>query len=201
MIAPPLRASAIFPKWAALIHLSKLVSEVRPRVSVTSPAFGRPGNFLLMYLPSAVLCFISMTSCSILSPLTSWMALIKTPSISRPKEWPADTSSSCKAMGWIPSLGWSVLTRDCWGLDSLGQAGAAGELRQAEDHEFGRLHRSDSDLADHHAGVDGLGRVGFSIAPHEEGFVRSEPEQGPLAPLVDEEGRDGSTQLRPQGIV
>src|SRR4051812_46723166 len=172
MIAPPLRASAIFPKWAALIHLSKLVSEVRPRISVTSPAFGRPGNFLLMYLPSAVLCFISMTSCSILSPLTSWMALINTPSISRPKECPTDTSSSCKAMvGSFSEVERSY--EDCW-LDSLAEAGAARELRKSEDHELGRLHRRDADLADHHAGIDRLGRVGVSIATHEERFVGGE---------------------------
>ena len=52
MIAPPLRASVILPNCESLIHFSKLLSPVRPRVSVTSPAFGRPGSFLMMYLPS-----------------------------------------------------------------------------------------------------------------------------------------------------
>src|SRR5690349_5075024 len=33
-------------------------------------------------------------------------------------------------------------------------------LADAEDHEFGRLHRGDADLADHLAGVDHFRRVG-----------------------------------------
>ena len=52
MIAPPLRTSSIFPNCESLIHLSKLLSSVRPRVSVISGAFQRPGSFLMTYLPS-----------------------------------------------------------------------------------------------------------------------------------------------------
>ena len=52
----------------ALTHCSKLLSDVSPRVRVTSPAFGPPGSFLMMYLPSAVFAFISITSCSIFKP-------------------------------------------------------------------------------------------------------------------------------------
>ena len=37
-----------------------------------------------------------------------------------------------------------------------------------EDHELGRLHRRDADLADDLAGLDHLGRVGLGVALDEE---------------------------------
>src|SRR3954468_1608450 len=133
MIAPPLRALAILPKCASFTHFSKLLSPVRPRVSVTSPAFGLPGSFLMTYLPSAVFCFSSMTSCSIFSPLTSEICLMATPSNSRPKEWPTLLSRSGRAMSQ---------------LLFAHKAGTAGELGQAEDDELRWFDRRDADLAD-----------------------------------------------------
>ena len=65
---------------------------------VTSPAFGRPGSFLIMYLPSLVFCLSSTTSCSIFRPLISVICLIITPSNSSPKEWPTEESRSGSAM-------------------------------------------------------------------------------------------------------
>src|SRR5262245_57683045 len=188
MTAPPLRASFILPKWADLTHFSKLLSLVRARVSVISPALGRPGSFLLMYLPSGELAFISMVSCSILRPDTSWMCLMTTPSISRPNEWPTGPFRSGRAMA---STSWL----------SLGQGGAARELRQPEDHELGRLHRCHADLADELAGVDDLGRVRLVVTLDVEGFVGREPEQRALAPFVGEEGRDGAPDPGPEGVV
>src|SRR5687768_6970542 len=98
MIAPPLRASVILPNCESLTHFSKLWSPVRPRVSVTSPDFQRPGSFLMTYLPSGPFCLSSTTSCSIFRPETSVMLLIVMPSNSRPKEWPTELSRSGRGM-------------------------------------------------------------------------------------------------------
>src|SRR3954463_5986645 len=165
MIAPPLRASVILPNCESLTHFSKLWSPVRPRVRVISAAFQRPGSFLITNLPSGPFCLSSTTSCSILSPDTSVMLLIVMPSNSRPKEWPTELSLSGSAMMYLPP-GWSepALLRRVHVQGLLGdEAGATGELRQPEDDELGRLHRRDSDLADHLTGVDTLGRVGFPV--------------------------------------
>src|SRR6266496_1104668 len=194
MIAPPLRASLIFPKCESLAHFSKLWSAVRPRVRVISPALGRPGSFLIMYLPSGVFCFSSMTSCSIFRPLTSEICLITTPSTSSPKEWPTELSRSGRAIARLPPHPASAGSL-------VDQAGAAGELGQAEHHELGRLDRRHADLADDLARVDALGRVGLLVALHVEGLGGGEPEQGALAPLVDQEGGDGAADLGPQGVV
>ena len=94
MIAPPLRTSAILPNCGVLDPLLEALSSVRPRVRVTSRAFQRPGSFLITYLPSGPFSLSSMTSCSILSPLTSVMLLIVMPSNSSPNEWPTPLSPS-----------------------------------------------------------------------------------------------------------
>src|SRR4249919_2074993 len=162
MIAPPLRASGILPKRDDLIQSWKLLSPVRPRVSVTSPALGRPGSFLIMNLPSLVFCFSSITSCSMRRPLTSVISLMTTPSNSSPKLWPTLASRSGRAISFL------LLAH---------KAGAAGHLRQAEDDELGRLDRGDADLAQDLAVVDRLGRVGLPVALDVEGLVRREPEE------------------------
>src|SRR3954449_7905859 len=131
MMAPPLRTLVILPNCESLTHDSKLLSAVRPRGRVTSPAFQRPGSFLMTYLPSAPFSLSSMTSCSIFRPLTSVMLLICTPWNSRPNEWPTELSRSGKAMCYVLS----VLLADGPGL-LADEAGAAGELRQPEDHEL-----------------------------------------------------------------
>src|ERR1700694_4806908 len=147
MMAPPLRAAAICPKCDFFTQSSKDVSEVRPRVRVTSPALGRPGSFLIMYLPSGVFCLSSMTSCSSFRPVTSWMALITMPSNSRPNEWPTEVSRWGRGMDdYLPFL--DGLLGD--------QAGAARELGEAENDELGRLHGRHPDLADDLAGIDAL---------------------------------------------
>src|SRR3954451_22065853 len=192
MIEPPLRTSAIFPNCESLIHLSKLLSSVRPRVRVHSPAFHRPGCLLTMYLPSAVFCLSSMTSCSIFSPLTSVMDLMVMPSNCRPNEWPTLLLSGGSGMGL------TLLLRS----ESLAdQGGAAGELGEPEDDELGRLDRGDADLAQHLTGVDGVGRVRLLVALDVEGVVRRVPEQGAPAPLPHQEGTDRTADARPQRAV
>src|SRR4051794_7975523 len=100
-----------------------------------------------MYLPSLLFCLSSITSCSILSPDTSWICLICTPSNSRPKEWPTALSrSGSPAMFVYLSEVEEKLFAD--------QAGAAGELGQLEDHELGGLDRGYADLADNLTCVD-----------------------------------------------
>src|SRR5215475_6706783 len=186
MIAPFLRDTGILPNRESLIHFSKLWSAVSPRVRVTSPAFGRPGSFFTMYLPSFVFCFSSMTSCSILRPETSEICLMITPSMSSPNEWPTEVSRSGSAMA-------SLL---------LGhEAGAAAELRQPEDDELGWFHRSYSDLAEHLAGIDRPGRVRLAGAPEVERLARGQPEQRALAPLGDQERGDRAADLGPQCVV
>src|SRR5215212_9884242 len=129
MIAPPLRASGILPNCESFTHFSKLWSPVRPRVSVHSPAFGRPGSFLMSYLPSGPFCLSSTTSCSIFSPDTSVMDLMVMPSNSRPKEWPTALLRSGRAMTDYLRGSVGITQRR-----SLGdQAGSAGVLAQAED--------------------------------------------------------------------
>src|SRR3954468_13902189 len=81
------------------------------------------------------------------------------------------------------------------------QTGSARVLREAEDHELSGFHWCDTDLADHLAGVDALARVGLVVALDVEGFVRCQPEQRTLAPLVDEECADRPAQLGPQRVV
>jgi hypothetical protein len=98
MIAPPLRTSVILPNRLSFTHFSKLWSWVRPRVKVMSGALGRPGSRRIWYLPSGPFSLYSTTSCSILSPATSVIALIVMPSNSRPKEWPTLLSPSGSAM-------------------------------------------------------------------------------------------------------
>src|SRR6478609_5601181 len=196
MMAPPLRTSPILPNCESLTHFSKLWSSVRPRVRVTSPAFHRPGNFLMLYFPSGPFSLYSMTSCSIFMPLTSVMLLITTPSISIPNEWPTPLPS------YNPAIFSHLLFLGLWIFRSLGyEAGAAGELGQLEDHELRRLHRRDPDLADDLAGVDTLRGVGLPITLDVERLVRGQPEQRPLAPFVDQERADGPADLRPQRIV
>src|SRR2546426_2621985 len=134
MNEPPLRAPGMSPKCAFLIQSSKLLSAVRPRVRVISPAFGRPGSFLLTYFPSAVLCLSSIASTSSLIPETSWICLMATPSISKPNDQPTLVSRSGRPMDrYLPS--WSRV-----GCGLLGERRSAGELGQAEDHELGRLY-------------------------------------------------------------
>src|SRR6478609_4126074 len=118
------------------------------------------------------------------------------PSISRPKEWPTDAS----ATGSVMMFPFSDEVGDA-ALLFADQAGAAGDLRQSEDDELGRLHRRDTDLADDLAGVDAFGRIGLAVALHEERLVGSQTEQRSLAPLVDEEGGDGAADLGPQRVV
>src|SRR5207244_1516703 len=149
MTDPPLRAPGMSPRCALWIQSWKLLSPVRPRVIVTSPDFGRPGSFLLTYLPSLVLCFSSMTSCSILRPLTSWICLIATPSNSTPNDQPTLVSISGR-----PTL-YSSLGSPVSGV-LLGEGGSARELGELEDDELRRLHRSHTDLADNHPGIDRL---------------------------------------------
>src|SRR4051812_14219217 len=180
MIAPPLRASPIFPKWLSLVHFSKLWSPVRPRVSVISPALRRPGSFLMTYLPSGVFCLSSMTSCSIFRPLTSVICLMTMPSTSRPNEWPTEVSRSISPIAYRPPL---LVDHAC----------AAGDLGQPEDDELGGLDRGDADLAHHLPGVDALGRVGLPVAAHVERLVRGQPEQRALAPFGDEKSADGTS--------
>src|SRR5713101_6343539 len=195
MTDPPFRAPGMSPRWDFLTQSWKLVSPVRPRVMVTSPAFGRPGSFLLTYLPALVLCLSSMTSCSIFSPETSWICLMATPSISKPNDQPTLVSRSGRPMDrYLPS--W---LRVGYGL--LGERRSAGELGEAEDHELGRLHGGHADLADHHAGIDRLRRVGLVVTLDEERLVRREAEQRPLAPFVHEECGDGAPNLRPEPVV
>src|SRR5438093_10218756 len=87
------------PKRDFFIQSWKFLSSDRPRVSVISPALGRPGSFLLTYLPSLVLCLSSMTSFSILRPETSWICLMVMPSNSKPNDQPTEVSSSGSGMG------------------------------------------------------------------------------------------------------
>src|SRR5688500_5418649 len=145
MIAPPLRAAPILPNRLSLTHFSKLLSPVRPRVSVTSPALYRPGSFFTTYLPSAVFCLSSITSCSSLSPETSEICLMTTPSISSPNEWPTEVSRSGSAM-------MSYFLCCCGSF--VDEAGSAGELGEPEHDELGGLDRRDTDLTDHLAYVD-----------------------------------------------
>src|SRR5882757_9219505 len=182
------------PRCDLWIQSWKLLSAVRPRVIVTSPVFGRPGSFLLTYLPSLVLCFSSMTSCSILRPLTSCICLTATPSNSRPNDQPTLVSISGR-----PTLYSSLDSLVSGRL--LGQGGPARELGQLEDDELRWLDWSHTDLADDHPGIDGLRRVGLVVTLDEEGLVRRQTEQGALAPLVDEERRDGPPHLGPQRVV
>src|SRR5215475_11207666 len=191
MTAPPLRALDMSPLCDAWAHCWKLLSPVKPRVSVTSPAFGRPGSFLITYLPSDVFCFSSMTSCSIFKPVTSVICLMTRPSISRPNEWPTKESRSRSDMSTAYLCRCLLADETC----------AAGELREPEHHELGRFDRRDSDLASDLSRVDALGRVGLAVAPDVVRLVRSEPKQRALAPLGHEERRDRASDARPERVV
>src|SRR6266849_6427507 len=200
MTDPPFRAPGMSPRWDFLTQSWKLVSPVRPRVMVTSPAFGRPGSFLLTYLPALVLCLSSMTSCSIFSPETSWICLMATPSNSKPNDQPTLVSRSGRPIGHN-----LLLAVDAGGDMPvevlLGQGRPTGELGETEDHELSGLDGGDADHTDHHAGIDRLRSVGLVVALHEEGLVGGEPEERALPPFVDEEGGDGAPQLGPQCVV
>src|SRR3954470_14627478 len=196
MTEPPLRALPILPNRASCTHFSKLLSLVSPRVRVISPALKRPGSFLMTNLPSAaMLDFLSMTSCSIFSPETSWICLITTPSISMPNEWPTELSRSGSVMRFPSWVGRGSRR------SLVDEARAAGELGEPEDHELGRLDRRHPDLAHDLAGVDSLRRVGLPVALDVERLVGRQPEQRPLAPLVDEECADRAADAGPQGVV
>src|SRR5262249_59792526 len=75
------------------------------------------------------------------------------------------------------------ITRACEGeaqhayklLRHLG--GAAGQLRQPEDDELGRLDRGDADLADHLPDVDAFAGVRLGVALDVERVLGGEAEQ------------------------
>src|SRR6478735_2391407 len=114
-----------------------------------SGALGRPGSRRIWYLPSGPFSLYSTTSCSILSPATSVIALIVMPSNSRPKEWPTLLSPSGSAMLLLPFSrlrrgGEPVCFRRRAGVQGgrppcllfADQTRSAGVLRKSEDHEL-----------------------------------------------------------------
>src|SRR5215217_5028179 len=75
-------------------------------------------------------------------------------------------------------------------------------LREPEDHELGRFHRCDPDLADQLTGVPRFRRVRFPVALHVERLIRRHPEQGAAPPNTIEERADVALDPRPEiGVV
>src|SRR6476620_8388957 len=147
------------------------------------------------YLPSFICCFISILSTSAVRPETSMTLGTSIPSRTNRNPFAAaESSGSASPMGSRPFQWWCGLLVD--------EADAARELGQLEDDELRRLDRRDADLADDLPGVDAFGRVGLEVALDEVRLVGRESEQGPLAPLVDEEGADRAVDPRPElGVV
>src|SRR5271154_6658751 len=80
-------------------------------------------------------------------------------------------------------------------------AATAGELAQAEDHEFRRLDGRDPDLANDLAGLDQLRRIGLSVALDVERLGRRSPEQGPGSVDAGEEAAHIRRETAPQTFV
>src|ERR1700712_932069 len=96
-------------------------------------------------------------------------------------------------MGYLPQLVY------WWSWDQLLlESGAVGELRDAEHHELGRLHRRDADLDGEDAGVTVLGRVVLLVALHEERLGRGAAEQRAVAPHPAQEHVHGALHRVPQ---
>src|SRR5262245_32705546 len=135
MIVAFLRAVPMTPLIDSVIHWLNAADWVIPRTTVQVPAFFTPGSFLVIGLPCAETCWYSMTSCSMLRPLTSARYSTITPSICSPK--------LCDVRA---SPGWRLMSLSFWGelravYGKGGGAGvrlllqltaAAGELRQPE---------------------------------------------------------------------
>src|SRR5215831_12478971 len=81
------------------------------------------------------------------------------------------------------------------------QAGATGELREPENHEFSWFDGRDPDLAHRLPGVDAFGRVGLVIAFHVESLVWGLPEQRATAPFVDQKSADSPAYHRPKSTI
>src|SRR5205814_2757061 len=74
-------------------------------------------------------------------------------------------------------------------------------LADAEDHELGRLHRGDADLANHLAGVDDFRRVGLGVALHVERLLRRLAHQRARVVDAQEERRDVAVHPLPEPFV
>src|SRR5688572_12672046 len=78
------------------------------------------------------------------------------------------------------------------------ETGAAGELRDSEYDELGRLDRCDADLDGEDARVAILRRVVLRVALHVERLGRRRAEQCTVAPHTAKEHRDGALHRVPQ---
>src|SRR5262245_58367565 len=75
--------------------------------------------------------------------------------------------------------------------------GAALELRDAEDDELRGLGRGDTDFRYDAAQQNGLRRVRFLVAFHEEGLLFGRSDKSPRQPLQSQECRDVAHQRLP----
>src|SRR5581483_7498106 len=73
-------------------------------------------------------------------------------------------------------------------------------LADAEDHEFRRLHRGETDLDDELALVDRVRRVRLGVALHVERLICRGTEQGTLLPQPGEERGERAGHALPQRL-
>src|SRR5688500_12384439 len=141
----------------------------RPRLSVMSPYFTRPGRLCERGVPvAASTVFSSTTSNSMESPEHPVKRAISMPSISS-ANWDPRCSRSSSAAIFLSLLGRLL------------------ELADAEDHELRRLHRGDADLDHELALVDRVRRVRLGVALHEERLIGGGPEERAVTPQAAEE--------------
>src|SRR3954453_23110122 len=197
MSVTSLTVSGVAPFWAILeIHLYSVASVSMPRESWTSVK--------LACTPTGSGFGFPWSS----HTLNSW-ACRDMPGV--PLWWniPIESSPSAWIFQYLTgSVFWSDISccspcsqRGRMGLLGDFRAAATRELAQAEDHELGRLHRSDADLADNLPGLDHVGRVGLGVALDEEGLLRSGAEQRPRPPGPGQEAGRRVAQLQPQELV
>src|SRR3954469_22200017 len=197
MSVTSLTVSGVAPFWAILeIHLYSVASVSMPRESWTSVKLACTPTGSGFGLP-----WSSHT-------LNSW-ACRDMPGV--PLWWniPIESSPSAWIFQYLTgSVFWSDISccspcsqRGRMGLLGDFRAAATRELAQAEDHELGRLHRGDADLADDLPGLDHVGRVGLGVALDEEGLLRGRAEQRARPPCPGQEAGRRVAQLQPQELV
>src|SRR6187399_711903 len=110
----------------AWCHSQSALDEFSPRLRVIVGGFMAPGDLWMTSFPSRVFSLSSMTSISETSPLISVNWAISMESISMANRY--DASASEGRFGRPPAISQSLL---------FAERRAAGELRDAEHHEFG----------------------------------------------------------------
>ena len=164
-----LTVSGVAPFWAIFeIHLYSVASVSTPRESWTSVklAWTPTGSGFGLPWSSHTL---NSWACRDMPGVPLWWNI---PIESSPSAWIFQYltgSVFCVSHFLLLSL---LSTKDGCGLLGDFRAAAAAELAQAEDHELGRLHRRDADLADDLPGLDHVGRVGLGVALDEERLLR-----------------------------